>query len=932
VGFLHPELLILAIPVGLIWWRTRHTGSVTASLRALVGALLLLALAGPYTVTGDDGRDLVIVVDRSRSMPPESLASAMELIDLADQERREGDEIHVIGFGAVAHVEHSSRQEGRFEGFARNVDADGSDLGGALEMALTLIGRDRKGAVLLLSDGENNGRDPIPLARRAFARGVRVDVRDFHRPTIADLSVERIDLPGEVAVGEPFQFNVWVRADRHVKTDFRLRRGDVVLSSGERVFEPGLNRLVFRDVLERAGVAEFEVDLGDVQDRVPENNRGLGAVRASGAPAILVLNDDGREDTLVRALRRARLPVAVTTPEAARLDAVGLSGFRGVILENVAASRLGPGMRALRDFVLDRGGGLLMTGGKASFGVGGYYLSPLDEVLPVSMELRQEHRKLSVAMAIALDRSGSMSAPVASGQTKMDLANLGTSAAVELLSPNDQVAIIAVDSTQHVMVEMTPVTNPAEIVAKVKRIESMGGGIFVKEALDAAIRQLDRTQVSNRHIILFSDAADSERPGDSVEMIKRLNRQAGLTLSVIALGSETDPDATLLKDLAAAGGGDVHFTTSPEELPRLFAMDTMKISRSTFIEDVTNVQVLPDLFGLGAMPTESFPALAGYNLSYLRPSATAGMVTVDEYKAPIFAFAHEGLGRTAAYAGQVGGSFGGEIVAWPGFGEFFVTVGRWLVGNEEPEEFFASVRREGRDAVLSVEIDADAPLPPDTSELVAVMNDPDGGRTELVLEKVGEFLFEARTTLSRSGVSLGTVKLDDERFVSLPPVVLPYSPEFERSPDADRGARLLRRLTRESGGELGVTVGSFFRGARSGSVWRLISRELMIVALLILLVEIAGRRLSLWNSLRVPAAVTRVADRTVSALRARRNRPRAVPRVAGSPPTNVPGEPGPAPEQVPSQAPAQEPAAAPKKGVGSALTRARRAADRKLGR
>ena len=39
-----------------------------------------------------------------------------------------------------------------------------------------------------------------------------------------------------------------------------------------------------------------------------------------------------------------------------------------------------------------------------------------------------------------VDRSGSMSMPVAGGKTKMDLANLGTSKCVELLSGSDKIA------------------------------------------------------------------------------------------------------------------------------------------------------------------------------------------------------------------------------------------------------------------------------------------------------------------------------------------------------------------------------------------------------------------------------------------------------------------------------------------------------------
>ena len=71
----------------------------------------------------------------------------------------------------------------------------------------------------------------------------------------------------------------------------------------------------------------------------------------------------------------------------------------------------------------------MMAGGKHSFGAGGYFESGVDELLPISMELKNEHRKLAVAMAIVMDRSGSMSAGVAGAgggaggrpMTKMDL-------------------------------------------------------------------------------------------------------------------------------------------------------------------------------------------------------------------------------------------------------------------------------------------------------------------------------------------------------------------------------------------------------------------------------------------------------------------------------------------------------------------------------
>ena len=138
------------------------------------------------------------------------------------------------------------------------------------------------------------------------------------------------------------------------------------------------------------------------------------------------------------------------------------------------------------DRLMNRQSKPMLTGGGASFGVGGYFLSALDPILPVSMEMRQEHRKLGIAMAIVMDRSGSMSVPVAGGQTKMDLANLGAAAAIELLSPMDSVGVIAVDSEPHVIQGLTRVEDRGDLISTVRRVESMGGGIYVYSDLEAA--------------------------------------------------------------------------------------------------------------------------------------------------------------------------------------------------------------------------------------------------------------------------------------------------------------------------------------------------------------------------------------------------------------------------------------------------------------
>lgn len=845
MGFQRIELLLLLLPAAWLWWRVRDREVGTMVLRALALMAVVGGLAGPYLRMNSPGRDLVIVVDRSRSMPAESTESAEEVLRLAEEARRHGDQVAIVTFGARAAIERPPSEDGRFDGFAREVLPDGSDLAAALETALEIIPDERAGSILVLSDGEVRGRDPLPAARRAFGRDVHIDVRPYLREEASDLAVETIDLPEVAAKGEPFQFSAWVYTDEGREARYELERGGEVITSGTRFFQRGRNRLVFRDIVDEVGVATYRLHILGVEDRIRENNSGLGALRIDGPRQILVVNHDGREDTLVRALRKSGMNVDFAAPERAPLDRIGLEAYRAVILENIEASRIARRMPDIRRFVTERGGGLLVTGGRASFGIGGYYLSPLDEVLPVSMELRKEQRKQGIALAIAMDRSGSMGASVGGG-TKMDLANMGAAAAIELLSEIDSVAVIPVDTAPDVVQEMTPVEDTAALAAKVLRISPGGGGINTRTAIQAATIELEKATQTTKHITLFADAADANEQEGCEELVSQL-ANAGVTLSVIALGTPGDPHAEFLRLIAQIGQGEIYFTTQSEELPRLFAQDTLTASRSTFVEQATPVTVAPDLYGLGEIPSAEFPTIAGYNLTYLRPGAMAGLIGGDEFRSPIFAFQYEGLGRSAAYTGQIGGEYGADVIAWPHFSSFFVTVSRWLIGQEALEDVHGSVYREGREVVLRVEVDPTSEIAADLGQMEALLGLKDEDAERRSFSRLSASDYEARFPLEREGIALPTLRIDERRGIRLAPVALPYSPEFEPTPDPGGGERLMRRLATESGGEVTPAANALFRGERAGSAWRSITREMLLAGLVLTLFEILFRRLALWR-------------------------------------------------------------------------------------
>ena len=858
-----PAVLLLALPLGWVFWQWFRVRGVTGWLRLTLLGLLVLALSGPRIDIGGEGVDVVVIVDRSRSVSPKNQSESLGLVRDLEQTRGAGDRLAVVTFGGESRVESELSQNKELGSeYGEEIDPDGSDLAAAIGTALNLVNPARPARLLVLSDGEANGRDPSSTARQSREAGVPIDVRPFERSKVGDTAVESIRLPLSVSPGEPFQFSVWVAADGERTGTLRVMRDGRELASAQRQFRSGRNRLLFRDILEAGGVHHYSAELELDNDPVPENDRGSGVVRVESGPRLLVLNSDGQAGNLQRAFAAARLPVDVARAGDHPLTLDALDGYSGVVIENTPAADVGRlKMARLAQWVEELGGGLMLTGGERSFGQGGYYRSPLDDVLPVSMELREEHRKLRVAMAIVLDRSGSMSMQVAGGKTKMDLANLGTAECIRLLGKEDKVSVIAVDSSPHVIQPLEKVTDSDAMANRALGIKSEGGGIFVYVALVAAGKELAKAgDYSTRHILLFSDAADSEEPGNYQELLEKFEK-GGITVSVIGLGNQSDPDAELLKDIADRGKGNIMFSMDPQELPRLFAQDTLSVARNTFVKknDETQPEGIPGAFQAGARllgelgSGEPFPTAGGYNLCYLKPDATLAVASQDEYQAPWSAAWYRGLGRAAAITLEVDGEHSGAFGDWDGYADFLVTHARWLLsGTGDLDGVFVEMIRDGQDAVIHVELDPDRAAAYRVRPPRVLVLPPGNERQEPIeppLSWTGPNSLEARVRLARTGTYRTLVRSGnraDREFVRGPIVTLPYSPEFVPRTDQPAGIDVLAEVASISGGEQRTDVTSVYDDPPRSSQRVSLLPWLFIASVVVLVTEIGGRRLNLW--------------------------------------------------------------------------------------
>jgi hypothetical protein len=384
----------------------------------------------------------------------------------------------------------------------------------------------------------------------------------------------------------------------------------------------------------------------------------------------------------------------------------------------------------------------------------------------------------------------------------------------------------------------------------------MGGGIYVDVALTAAADMISRAKAGTKHVVLFADAADAEQPGNYKELLEK-TRKAGITVSVIGLGKKTDKDAALLEDVAKRGGGRLFITDSPEELPRLFAQDTFVVARNSFLDDSVRVQSTP---GLSALAGRSFALdrpIGGYNLCYLRPGATLGAFSRDEYKAPVVASWQAGTGRVLCYTGEADGSYAGAFAKSPEVGEFYASLARWAAGPTGPLGGGMAVTQEVRNGVNRVQLRLDPERKADpfagTPQLRTLRARPgEAPRTETVpLTWAGPDTLVADVALQGEETALSTVFVPGQGPHSLPPVCLPYSPEYAPpAPGAggDRGRSALEKLARSTGGVERVDL---------SGVWKDLPRRprsvplapwLLLAAGLCLLAEVLERRTGLVSS------------------------------------------------------------------------------------
>ncbi len=847
----NPEWLLLLPGLALVGWYFPTLG-IYKPLRSVILLLLALILAEPKGRAPQRGMDLYVLLDRSDSAEGQADTGFAEWRKILESQRSPHDELIFVDY-AKDTWRQDANGGGTYTG-SRKLTKTAL----ALRSLILQHDKDRPSRFLAFTDGYST--EPLTgISEHLIRANIPLDYRLLSLPSAEDYRITRLASPVTAQRGEAFLLEVSIAGPASAAVPLTIYRNGQQIADTTVTLQRGRGSARFTDRLSTTGSWKYEAQITPTHDPLSGNNRAQSWVQIIGGPRLLYVTAYP-DDPLVPILQRQFTVEAVTNP--ATLHIGQLTGCRAVFLNNIPAWELPQAfLSSLTFFVKDQGGGFIMAGGRKSLGAGGYFKSAVEDILPVSMELKNDQLRLQSAMSLVLDRSGSMSAPAGSG-TKMDLANEGAARTIELLSTSDKVGVFAVDSEAHEFVPMQKISdakNRAYISSQARRIVSEGGGIFVYNGLKAAWRTLEPITVGVRHIILFADAADAEEPGAYKELLEQVTK-AGATCSVIAMGSPTDCDAAFLKDVALRGKGRIFFSERAEDIPNIFTAETLIVARNSFIKDPTAVTSTGLWKEIAPQPLAWLPELDGYNLSYLKPGASQALTSKDEYAGPLVAWQRHGMGRSMAICFPLGGEYSARARGWPGLADFISTSARWAMGQDIPPGL--GLRWDITGTALDLDLHYDSALwettISQTPPRIALVTGPTPDATtrrEIPWDRIGPGHYRAGRDLEAGEMIRGAIQVGPHALTFGP---LAASSDAEWAFDQDRIAEL-RQCSVESGGRELLDLSDAWLSPPLRE-WTSLRRWLLPALLTLILAEALitrmGWRLPQWRRIKTPRTPT----------------------------------------------------------------------------
>ncbi|MCU6707206.1 VWA domain-containing protein [Paenibacillus sp. J5C_2022] len=846
-----PAMLLLLPCLLLIWWMLRGTLRLRGSrkiaviaTRSIILGLLVAMAAGIHPYKLLQHRQVVIVADRSASMEDE--AGLEQWIAEAWSSKEEEDVGAVVAFGANAIIDsiqsaQSEADHGRYE-FIAKPNPSFTDMAAGMRHAAALLQGYGGGRIVLVTDGKENSGDARREARLLKDAGIPVDVYHWPSGGGSDAAIEALKLPAVMKEGESFSFQISIRSTFSGMAELKLYEGNKEVGVSGVQLERGDNLFSLRGVASEAGFHTYRAELYAEADGQAANNTAHAFSRITGPGTVLIVEGEpGSSGNVEAALAASFIRTETISPEQLPLELTDYAAYDSIVLNNVPATRISEKpMRWLDSAVADFGIGMVMLGGDSSFGLGGYFDTPIERALPVYMDLQGRKQMPTLGLTLIIDRSGSMSG------TSLELAKEAAMRTVELMREEDTVGVIAFDSSPWWVVEPTRLQDKESVLSAIQGIGA-DGGTDIYKALQSGFEGLLKVEAQRRHMILLTDGQSATSTPYST--ITNGMKENGVTLSTVAVGQGADK--RLLEELASAGAGRYYYTEDQSTIPAIFSRETVLISR-TYVVEGAIAPIAGSAGDWGRLWKDGVPQLQAYIATTPKELAEVALWSSEED--PLLARWSYGAGKTVAWTSDSAGKWSRDWVLWSSYPDVLTEWVKWTFPQFQHAPYQIETRLRGEAAELTV-TSTTGHSPSMNGTLAVRIREHSGNERTIGLSPAGLGQFRGELPSAEPGAYLaGIGSVNGEAFTggTTAGFVIPYSPEYRIGDDEGEG--LLHAVASLTGGRVIQSAEEVFRfqppAIRKPYDW---TREMLIAVLLLWLLDIALRRLSIpwtgWASL-----------------------------------------------------------------------------------
>jgi Mg-chelatase subunit ChlD len=686
-----------------------HLGALSGSrrwsalvLRSFVLIAVVLTLAEIKFVRTSDQLTVIYVLDQSASVPREQRLQMIRYVNAEIEEHRnaaQGDKVGVIVFGRGALIEQPPHDATiRLPvSLAGQLETDATNLADALKLAQSSLPENSSGRIVIVCDGNENVGDARQQAQRLTSAGIGIDVVPILYAQHPEVAIEKITVPLDANRGQPFEIRTVINSlgtksnvGGTLKIIRKTNEREDVLQEQHLELTPGKHVYSLREVLDSTDFYTYEarfVPDDTKHDAYTQNNSATSFTNVRGKGQVLVIDyhdpdtntPRGQHDFLIQALKSENLQVTVRSNNDLFTSLAELQAYDTVVLCNTPREMFTEEqVRMLIHNTRELGAGLVLLGGENAFGAGGWADSELEAALPVDFQIRNAQVAPVGALAMVIDRSGSMSGD------KLSMAVASAIASVEVLAPWDTVVVTAFDSAGYLIV---PATNKGNNPLGIKKAISSigpGGGTNMEPGIQLAYDELRKVKgAAVKHMVILTDG---QTEGTGYEQLIQRIQKDQITVSTIAVGG--DADKRMLSQLASIGRGKFYHALSPKVLPRIFQQEARKISRPLIYENSSGFSALQKQAHDALKSIDSVPPLTGYVRSTIKnhPLVEVALVAAEprdngndsaKYNTLLASWTY-GLGKTAVWTSDTGQRWAnGWSNQWPNYDRFFSQMIRW---------------------------------------------------------------------------------------------------------------------------------------------------------------------------------------------------------------------------------------------------------------